>query len=177
MADTIDEINIIERLDSALSLREFFITANQIYEEAINTVIRRIFRDDYQAVKLVVHSLLNSSGPLGDLSVRLKLIYGLGVVSGQTYNDIDLFFKIKNFLNNDGNKYEFTDQVILKKIRELSTMTGMVLDFPQPGSDMDPELYLLHTSRIQTMIRSGLSLAVVDIYDELNTNSSRYTVN
>ena len=41
----------------------------------------QVFRKDDYAVKYAVEPLLEGSGPLGDLSVRLKLIYGLGVIS------------------------------------------------------------------------------------------------
>ncbi|WP_266099307.1 MltR family transcriptional regulator, partial [Klebsiella michiganensis] len=42
------------------------------------------------AVKYAVEPLLDGDGPLGDLSVRLKLIYGLGVISRAEYEDAEL---------------------------------------------------------------------------------------
>ncbi len=174
MANTIDETSIIERLNAAPSVRGFFIAAAGIFEDAIDVLTQRIFRSDYLAVKSVVNPLLDSSGPLGDLSVRLKLLYGLGVIPDKTYNDIDILLKIKNFLNNDGYDYEFTDQVILEKVKKLAAMKSvgaMPFDLSQPNSDMDPELHQLHMCRIQAVVRSSLSLAIVDICNELNIDS------
>lgn len=49
----------------------------------------------------------------GDLSVRLKLIYGLGVISRAEYEDAELLMALREELNHDGNEYNFTDDEIL----------------------------------------------------------------
>ncbi|MBF4190326.1 hypothetical protein ISX56_34390, partial [Serratia ureilytica] len=49
-------------------------------DEAINVLVVQVFRKDDYAVKYAVEPLLSGSGPLGELSVRLKLMYGLGVI-------------------------------------------------------------------------------------------------
>jgi mannitol operon repressor len=50
-------------------------------------LVLQVFRKDDYAVKYAVEPLLDGSGPLGDLSLRLKLIYGLGVISRHEYED------------------------------------------------------------------------------------------
>lgn len=72
MADRINESDIIERLNSAHSVRGFFITTVEVFNEAIDALMQRIFRKDNFAVQSVVGPLLQDSGPLGNLSVRLK---------------------------------------------------------------------------------------------------------
>jgi mannitol operon repressor len=174
MADTINETDIIERLNAAPSVRGFFIAANEIFEQAIDILTQRIFRSDYLAVKSVINPLLDSNGPLGDLTVRLKLLYGLGVVPDKTYHDIERILSIKGFLNSEGFEYQFTDQVILDRIKKLSSVKSagnMGFDFPPPSSDMDPQLHHLHMSRIQQVIRSSLSLAIVELCNSLNISS------
>ncbi len=174
MANTINESDIIERLNSAPSVRGFFIVAAEIFEQAIDVLTQRIFRNDYLAVSVVVNPLLGTSGPLGDVSVRLKLLFGLGVIPDKIYHDIESLLKIKHFLNNDGFEYQFTDHAILDPIKKLSVMKAvgsMAFDFPQPNSDMDPELYQLHMSRIQQVIRSSLSLGIVEICNKLDIDS------
>ncbi|MDI8746355.1 MltR family transcriptional regulator, partial [Salmonella enterica subsp. enterica serovar Montevideo] len=44
----------------------------------------------------------------GHLSVRLKLIYGLGVLSRTEYEDAELLMALREELNHDGNEYAFT---------------------------------------------------------------------
>lgn len=73
----------------------------------------QVFRKDDYAVKYAVEPLLDGDGPLGDLSVRLKLIYGLGVLNRQEYEDAELLMALREELNHDGNEYTFTDDEIL----------------------------------------------------------------
>ncbi|MGX9416415.1 MltR family transcriptional regulator [Vibrio sp. RC27] len=174
MADTINETYIIEQLNAAPSVRGFFIAADEIFELAIDMLTQRIFRSDYLAVKSVINPLLDSNGPLGDLLVRLKLLYGLGVVPDKTFHDIESILSIKGFLNSERFEYQFTDQVILDRIKNLTAMKSVgnvAFDFPQPSSDMDPQLHQLHMSRIQQVIRSSLSLAIVELCASLNIDS------
>jgi len=103
MTDNINETEIIERLNSAPSVRG-----------------------------------------LGDLSVRLKLLFGLGVLSDDIYHDIEDIIKLKNQLNSDASDYEFTDSNILEPIKKLNLVKNMGM---------------------------GLSLAIVDICNELGKES------
>ena len=76
-------------------------------------LVLQVFRKDDYAVKYAVEPLLDGDGPLGDLSVRLKLIYGLGVLNRQEYEDAELLMALREELNHDGNEYTFTDDEIL----------------------------------------------------------------
>ncbi|WP_459782691.1 MltR family transcriptional regulator, partial [Photobacterium sp. R1] len=75
-------------------------------------------KDDF-AVKSVVEPLLHDTGPLGELSVRLKLLYGLGVIAQPVYQDIERCLHIKDMLNRDVTEYQFTDPKIIKEIKAL----------------------------------------------------------
>ena len=118
----------------------------------------------------VVGPLLQDSGPLGDLSVRLKLLFGLGVLPDDIYHDIEDIIKLKNRLNSDASDYEFTDPNILEPIKKLHLVKkmGMVqLEVNEPDDDIDLEFYQLQLQRQQQIIKSGLSLAIVEICNEL----------
>lgn len=174
MAETINETEIIERLNSAPSVRGFFIVAAELIEQSIFLLTQRIFRNEYLAVKSVVDPLLESSGPLGELSVRIKLLYGLGVIPDKIYYDIDALLKIKNFLNNESREYEFNDQQIVAPLKKLSVMQDvgtLVFEQPQAVSEMDGELRLLHMNRVQQMIRSSLALGIVEICSQIDIDS------
>ncbi|MEL7293527.1 MAG: MltR family transcriptional regulator [Pseudomonadota bacterium] len=174
MADRINESEIIERLNGAPSVRGFFIAAVDVFEDAIDALIQRIFRKDNFAVQSVVGPLLGDSGPLGDLSVRLKLLYGLGVLPDDVYHDIEDIIKIKNELNSDASDYEFTNPNVLGPIKQLHLVQkmGMVqLEVSEPDDDIDLDFYQLQLQRQQQIIKSGLSLAIVEICNELGRDS------
>ncbi len=174
MADKINETEIIERLNSAPSVRGFFITTVDVFNEAIDGLIQRIFRKDNFAVQSVVGPLLHNSGPLGDMSVRLKLLFGLGVLRDDIYHDIEDIIKLKNKLNDDAEDYEFTDPNILSRIKKLHLVEnmGMVqLEVNAPDDDIDLEFYQLQLQRQQQIIKSGLSLAIIEICNELGKDS------
>ncbi|NAX19482.1 MULTISPECIES: MltR family transcriptional regulator [unclassified Vibrio] len=174
MADRINESDIIERLNSAHSVRGFFITTVEVFNEAIDALMQRIFRKDNFAVQSVVGPLLQDSGPLGNLSVRLKLLFGLGVLPDDVYHDIEDIIKLRNQLNSDGAEYVFTDPKILVPIKKLHLVAkmGMVqLEVLEPDGDIELDFYQLQLQRQQQIIKSGLSLAIVEICNELNKES------
>lgn len=174
MANTINETEIIEKLNSASSVRGFFIASVDVFESSIDALIQRIFLKDDFAVQSVVGPLLQDTGPLGDLSVRLKLLFGLGVLPNHIYHDIEAIIKLRNKLNSDGEEYEFTAPQILLPIKELNLVKsmGMVqLEVNEPDDDIDIEFYELQLMRQRQIIRSGLSLAIVEICNELAKDS------
>lgn len=145
-----------------------------MFNDSIDGLIQRIFRKDNFAVQSVVGPLLQDSGPLGDLSVRLKLLFGLGVLPDDIYHDIEDIIKLKNRLNSDASDYEFTDPNILEPIKKLHLVKkmGMVqLEVNEPDDDIDLEFYQLQLQRQQQIIKSGLSLAIVEICNELGKDS------
>ncbi|WP_122033799.1 MltR family transcriptional regulator [Aliivibrio sp. EL58] len=174
MTEVINESYIIERLDNAPSMRGFFIIAVDILNESIDGLIQRIFQKDNFAVQSVIGPLLQDSGPLGDLSVRLKLLFGLGVLPNKTYHDIEGIIKIRNALNSAMEDVQFTDPQIITPINKLNLITrmGMMqLEILPLNDDTDLIFYQMQVDRQKQMIRSGLSLAIVDICSELQKES------
>lgn len=72
------ENQVLEKLNAGKTVRSFLIAAVELLAEALNVLVVQVFRKDDYAVKYAVEPLLSGSGPLGELSVRLKLMYGLG---------------------------------------------------------------------------------------------------
>lgn len=174
MTEVINESYIIERLDNAPSMRGFFIIAVDILNESIDGLIQRIFQKDNFAVQSVIGPLLQDSGPLGDLSVRLKLLFGLGVLPNKTYHDIEGIIKIRNALNSAMEDVQFTDPQIITPINKLNLITrmGMMqLEILPLNDDTDLIFYQMQVDRQKQIIRSGLSLAIVDICSELQKES------
>ncbi|MBS2693447.1 MltR family transcriptional regulator, partial [Salmonella enterica subsp. enterica serovar 1,4,[5],12:i:-] len=84
------ENQVLEKLNAGKTVRSFLIAAVELLAEALNVLVVQVFRKDDYAVKYAVEPLLSGSGPLGELSVRLKLMYGLGVISRHEYEDAEL---------------------------------------------------------------------------------------
>ncbi|WED24833.1 MltR family transcriptional regulator [Vibrio sp. JC009] len=174
MSETISESEIIERLNAAPTVRGFFIAAVEVFNESIDALMQRVFRKDDFAVQSVVGPLLHDSGPLGNLSVRLKLLFGLGVLADDVYHDIEDIIKLKNTLNQDANEYDFTDPSVLnplKKLRLVNQMGISHLETLEPDDDTDMEFFELQVQRQRQIIKSGLSLAIVDICSQLDKDS------
>lgn len=119
------ENRVLERLNAGKTVRSFLIATVELLTEAVNILVLQVFRKDDYAVKYAVEPLLDGDGPLGDLSVRLKLIYGLGVISRAEYEDAELLMALREELNHDGNEYSFTDDEILGPFGELHCVTAL----------------------------------------------------
>ncbi|MGL4381003.1 MAG: MltR family transcriptional regulator [Vibrio sp.] len=174
MAEKINESDILERLNQTHTVRGFFITTVDVLTEAIDALMQRIFRKDNFAVQSVVEPLLHDTGPLGDLSVRLKLLFGLGVIPDEVFHDIEQLIKLRNQLNHDATEYLFTDPQILAPIQALNLVKKidtLQLNVVEPCDDIDPSFYHLQLQRQQQIIKSGLSLAIIQICNILNKDS------
>ncbi len=78
---------VLERLNAGRSVKSFLIAAVDLLTEEINILMIQVFRKDDYAVKYAVEPLLLGDGPLSELSVRMKLIYGLGMINRNEYGD------------------------------------------------------------------------------------------
>lgn len=172
MIELSGESEIIEKLNSAPSVRGFFIATVEILTDAIDGLIQRVFRKDEFAAQTVVKSLLNESGPLGELSDRLKLLFGIGVLPESVYHDIEDIVALRNNLNQDALEYEFTDAHIIDSLKALSAVkSSNTIPFELLRAELpeDEQLQQIHLHRQTQIIKSGLSLAVVDICMQLNS--------
>jgi mannitol operon repressor len=175
MPEKIEENEILEYLNTSLTVRGFFISCVEVFEQVVQTLIERIFLKNDFAVQSVVGPLLHDSGPLGELSVRLKLLFALGVIPHAIYQDIEDIIKLKRLLSNDGCEYNFTDQLIVDKIKKLNLAKnmGMVSFAPIFAADDDVDLvfYQMQLTRQQQVIKSSLALAILTICEALNKES------
>ena len=173
MSKKLQENEILEYLNTSLTVRGFFISAVDVFEKVIQTLIERIFLKNDFAVQSVVGPLLQNTGPLGELSVRLKLLFGLGVIPHDTYHDIDGIIKLKSLLNNDSADYSFTDPVIVNAIQGLNLAKKMVpfepLNIAQDDSDL--VFYQMQVDRKQLVIKSSLALAIISLCEDLDKES------
>jgi mannitol operon repressor len=156
------ENNILERLNAGQTVHQMFVIIIDVLGEAVNLLITKVFRKDDYAVKYAVEPLLKGKGPLSELSVQLKLIYALGIISRNEYEDCELLLAIQAELESDSYQYGFIDDEILGPI---SLLHDMVLppSPPRQTKHSDEILLTMQQQRYQQMIRSGLVLAVTEL--------------
>lgn len=155
------ENRVLERLNAGKTVRSFLIAAVELLNEAINILVLQVFRKDDYAVKYAVEPLLLGDGPLGELSVRLKLIYGLGVISRHEYEDGELLLALREELNHDSGDYRFTDDEILGPFGELHCVTAWP---PAPVFHTeDAELRSMQQQRYLQMVRSTMVLSLTEL--------------
>lgn len=164
------ENRILERLNARQTLTGFIQTAVGLLSEAVDQLILQAFRKDDYAVKYAVEPLLEGSGPLANLPVRLKLIYALGVISRDEYEDVELLLALNNELAHENKIYSFTDDEILGPINMLHCMTTLppppTLHLPEDV--VDDALRTMQEQRYQQMVRSALVLSVTDLITRLS---------
>lgn len=155
------ENQVLERLNAGRTVRSFLIATVELLAEAVNMLVIKVFRKDDYAVKYAVEPLLLGSGPLGELSVRLKLIYGLGIISRHEYEDCELLMALREEMNHDGSEYRFTDDEIIGPFAELHCVSTLP---PRPHlAGEDAELQAMQQQRYQQMVRSTMVLSLTEL--------------
>lgn len=163
---------IYEKLNGTHSIRGFITASVAIFDEMIDGLINRVFRKTDFAVKSVVDSLFETSGPLSDLSIRLKVLLGLGVFEQPIFEDISHFITLKERLNNDEKEYDFIDPTIIEFAQQLNFVEDKnLLDFPQENVPADSLLFQMKQQRKEKILRSCLTLAITEICENLQIES------
>lgn len=169
-----EDLDILERINQASSVRAVILTAVELFDISLEKLVQRVFRKDDHAVKYAVEPLLNTAGPLGDLLVRLKLLYALGIVSQDVYQDMERLIKLRDRLNSDGREFSFTSPETLEPIKKLHAIKKMgiaQLETPPPDKDDDINFYNMYMARQEQVIRSAFGLAVASMCSELNEDN------
>ncbi|MBP2846319.1 MltR family transcriptional regulator [Dickeya oryzae] len=158
------ENRVLESLNASKTVRSFMLMAVELLAEAVSLLMLQVFRKDDYAVKYAVEPLLSGSGPLGELSVRLKLIYGLGMISRKEYEDTELLMALGEELTHDEHEYRFTDDEILGPVSELHCVSSLPQPIPSPGVEPDDALLAaMQQQRYQQMVRSTLVLSLTEL--------------
>lgn len=175
MSEWIDDSEILEKLNQTRSVRGFLLKALEFIEQSIADLVERVFQKDDYAVKYAVKPLLKSSGPLGDVNVRLKLIFGLGIISKEVYLDIELMASLRERLNNDPQEYRFSDEELLselKKLHALSDVSRAQLANIIPLKEIDPSNRAIYQAQQEKVVHSAWILSIITLYQSLHPSNS-----
>ena len=164
------ENRVLERLNAGRTARSFFAAAVELLGEAVDLLVVQVFRKDDYAVKYAVEPLLLGNGPLGELSVRLKLVYGLGVIGRNEYEDAELLLALREALNDEGVDYRFTDDELLGPFGELHCVDSLP-SRPDFSSD-DAALNAMLQQRYQQVVRSTLVLSLTGLIAPIGTRQA-----
>lgn len=159
------ENQILERLNKPSGVKLFVQEVIVLITESIDLLMLKVFRKDDYAVKYAVEPLLEGNGPLGKLSVRLKLLFALGAISREVYEDIELFLALNEILSTGNLHFSFTDDEIIGPIKMLHCIDPLpvMMTFNQPEDLIDQQLVDLQKHRYQKMIKSALVLSVTSL--------------
>ncbi|HGN1705628.1 TPA: MltR family transcriptional regulator [Providencia rettgeri] len=163
------ENQILERLNQHPEVPLFFQEVVVLITQAIDKLMLKVFRKDDYAVKYAVEPLLSGSGPLGELSVRLKLLFALGALSREDYEDIELFLALNESLSLEDVTMDYTDDEILGSIKMLHCMGALpeMMRFEQPEDMVDKQLIELQKQRFRQMVKSSLVLSVTALITQI----------
>ncbi|MDF7670523.1 MltR family transcriptional regulator [Orbaceae bacterium ESL0721] len=162
---------ILEKLSQQTDIYGLLTVAIDLIDHGVNNLILNVFRKERHAIKFVIPSLIGKNGPLNDTSVCLKLLYALGIITREEYEDIELLMAIMDELKSDEKHYTFVDDEILGSITLLHDMVMppnsflLFNDKPQESEFgiVDTLKSSIYQSRYQQMIRSSLIIAITNL--------------
>ena len=162
------DIDIVETLSEAQTAYDFFTASFDLFEDAVDILIQNVFRKDDYAVKYAVDPLLNSDGPLANLPIRIKLLYGLGLLSQDSYQDIEKFIELKEFVQSEGESVEFL--ALIDRLNAISAVAKILP--PNLGNNKLEEsshfIVQMKLEQNRQVIKSSLILAITEIIKELH---------
>ncbi len=171
----ISKDNFIGQLSDVASLRGFLALSVNQFSQNIELLINRVFRKKDFVVESVVNSLFEHQGPLAELSVRLKVLVSLGVISTEVFEDINFFIELKDQLSNEVEEFSFSDSHIIDAIKKLHHIDlNIVLDILKKAPKLDNKdslQYQMIQTRLEKTVRSSLILAISTISDQLDIES------
>lgn len=167
--------DLTEQLAQTHHIRHFIQLACDELANQLDQLIERVFRKTDFALKSVVDSLFEHKGPLAELSVRLKLLLGLGVISPQVFEDISLFLEFKHHLNDEQEEPVFSHPAVIQFAKDLHFVDFSLISEllkQKPNLDnKDSMLVQMHQMRLEKVVRSSLVLALMEIGEQLDVES------
>lgn len=162
------EDTILEKLNQQADIHSLLDVAINLINHSVNQLIMKVFRKEPHAIKFVIPSLIGKNGPLNDTSVCLKLLYALGIITREEYEDVELLIAILDELDQDDKKYTYLDDEILGPISLLHDMVlppnwNSQQQKAKESGIVDTIKSSMYQNRYQQMIRSALIIAITDL--------------
>lgn len=171
---TNNESELLEELAAATNAAECLLCAYDVIEDMLDALLKSIFHKDDYAVKFVVDPLLTNDGPLGEILVRIKLLLGLGVISKEVYDDIEIFVTLKEWVKVQEGKVDFWDQDVVFELNKINAVKKtMPIDYsPELIDSLSDDMKYMFFERHFQKVRSTIVLAVNDIHQQLSRDNA-----
>nr|WP_244225192.1 MltR family transcriptional regulator [Vibrio aquaticus] len=168
------ESELLEELAESANAAECLLCAFDVLEDMLDALLKSIFHKDDYAVKFVVDPLLTNDGPLGEILVRTKLLLGLGVISKEVYDDIEIFVTLKEWVKVQEGKIDFWDKDIVFELNKVNAIQkNMPVDYsPELIEGMSADMQKMFLERHFQKVRSTIVLAVNDIHQQLSRDNA-----
>lgn len=169
-----NEIELLEELAESTDAAECLLCVYDVLDDILDALLKSIlYKDDY-SVKFVVEPLLNSDGPLGEIQVRTKLLLGLGMMSKEVYDDIDIFVTLKEWVKIKEGNVSFWDQDAIFELNKIHAIQKMMpIDYsPELIDSLSDEMKTMFLERHFQKVRSTIVLAVNDIHQQLSRTNA-----
>lgn len=169
-----NESELLEELAESANAAECLLCAYDVLEDMLDAVLKSIFHKDDYAVKFVVDPLLSGNGPLGETLVRIKLLLGLGVINKETYDDIEVFVTLKEWVKVQDGKLDFWDQDVIFELNRIHAIQKiMPIDYsPELVEGLNTDMKSMFLDRHFQKVRSTIVLAVNDIHQQLSKDNA-----
>lgn len=164
-----NESELLEAISEAESADEVLLASYDALDDSIDALLQNIFHKDDYAVKFIVEPLLTNDGPLGEIMVRVKLLLGLGVISKEVYDDIEIFVTLREWAKVQGDSVSFTDENVLFELNRVNAiMKIMPIEFdPSLVDGMSEPMLQMFMGRHKQKVQSTIVLAITEILNQL----------
>jgi mannitol operon repressor len=164
-----NETELLEALSEAKDASECLMAAYDAIDDTLDTLINSIFHKDDYAVKYVVDPLLSNDGPLGGILVRAKLLLGLGVISKEVFDDIDIFVTLREWTKHQDNKVSFTEIDVLFELNKISAIQKMMpIEYDATVAEtLDEPMLNMYLERHYQRVKSTITLAITELVNTL----------
>ncbi len=134
---THQEDEVLERLNEQDGPRGFFLEVVTILEEAVDSLMRRAFRQEEYAVKYAIEPCSTRAAP----SASWRYASSSSSPSGSSlerYQDLEAYLKIRDFLVRDPKDYRFSDKPIRDLLARLHGVSqGGMMPQEAPANEED----------------------------------------
>jgi mannitol operon repressor len=167
--DLPNEAELLEVISTAEDASAVFLAAYHALDDTIGVLMQTIFYKDDYAVKFVVDPLLKNQGPLGDVMVRSKLLYGLGVINREIYEDVERFVTLKEWADTPQGSIYFTDPDVIEELQKVHVVQSvMPIDYDQQAANNLPEEMLtMFIDRHNQKVQSSIVLAIAELVRQI----------
>ena len=101
--------------------------------------------------------------------VRSKLLYGLGVINRQIYEDVESFVTLKEWADTPHSSIYFTDPDVIEELQKVHVVQSvMPIDYDQQAANSLPEEMLtMFIDRHNQKVQSSIVLAIAELVRQI----------